>query len=47
VPIETGIEDVKVSSPATESPYYNLNGIRVAQPRKGVYIKDGKVVVIK
>lgn len=47
VPIETGIEDVKVSNFSNNSPYYNLNGIRVAQPRKGVYIKDGKVVVIK
>ena len=26
---------------------YDLSGIRVVQPRKGVYIKNGKVVVIK
>lgn len=27
--------------------YYSLDGIRVAQPRKGVYIQNGKKVVIK
>ena len=27
--------------------YYNLNGLRVETPAKGVYIKDGKKVVVK
>jgi hypothetical protein len=27
--------------------YYNLNGQRVAQPQKGLYIVNGKKVVIK
>ncbi len=27
--------------------YYNLNGLRVETPSKGIYIKDGKKVVVK
>ena len=27
--------------------YYNLNGQRVANPTKGIYIKDGKKVLLK
>ncbi len=27
--------------------YYNLNGLRVETPAKGIYIKDGKKVVVK
>ncbi len=31
----------------SSSPYYTLGGQRVAMPRKGIYIKDGRKVVIK
>ena len=27
--------------------YYNLNGQKVEQPRKGIYIRDGKKVIVK
>lgn len=35
-PIETGVEDTLVASEAAE--YYNLQGIRVANPREGIYL---------
>ena len=40
---QSGKAERKVQSES----WYNLNGIRVAQPRKGVYIQNGKKVVIK
>lgn len=44
----TGIEQVSSDkSQVTSEEWYTLEGIRVAQPRKGVYIHNGKVVVIK
>ena len=33
--------------PAIEGAYYNLNGQQVAQPAKGLYIVNGKKIVIK
>lgn len=30
-----------------DAPYYNLNGVRVAQPCKGIYIQNGKKVIVK
>jgi hypothetical protein len=41
----TGIEAVKTTKANGE--YYNLAGQRVAQPTKGLYIVNGKKVVIK
>ena len=43
---ETGINDVK-SVQKNDNRYYNLNGLEVAQPTKGLYIVNGKKVVIK
>lgn len=40
----TGINNVTIQS---DGKYYNLNGLRVETPSKGVYIKDGKKVVVK
>ena len=41
----TGIKTIdKVSESGA---LYNLNGARVAKPTKGLYIQDGKKVVIK
>ena len=34
-------------STATDSPYYNLSGQRVAMPAKGIYIVNGKKIIIK
>ena len=44
----TAIEDVVKSQEQTaDSQYFNLNGQRVAQPTKGLYIVNGKKVIIK
>ncbi|MBO6187340.1 MAG: hypothetical protein J6O23_02410 [Prevotella sp.] len=42
----TGISEIENSKSKIEN-YYNLNGQRVAQPRKGLYIVNGKKIVIK
>lgn len=41
---ETGIDNVTYQS---DGEFYNLRGQRVETPAKGVYIKDGKKVVVK
>ena len=43
----TGINMVNGSELKVNGEYYNLNGQRVAQPTKGLYIVNGKKVVIK
>ena len=44
----TGIESIAKSQELTANgQYYNLNGQRVAQPTKGLYIVNGKKVIIK
>ena len=42
----TGIANVETSKDESGD-YYTLQGVKVAQPQKGVYIKNGKKVVIK
>ena len=42
----TGINEVKGSG-ATVNGYYNLNGQRMVQPTKGLYIVNGRKVVLK
>ena len=42
----TDIETIS-KSPLTVNQYYDLQGRRVAQPTKGLYIKDGKKVIVK
>ena len=44
---ETAIKDVRIMEGESNAPYYDLNGMRIAQPRKGIYIKNGKKVVVK
>ncbi len=41
----TGIKNIKVGS--EDNVYYNLNGQRVLYPTKGLYIVNGKKVIIK
>ena len=41
----TGISSVKAE--LTMGEVYNLNGQRVSAPRKGLYIMDGKKVIVK
>ena len=44
----TGIEGVaKSQEPKANGQYFNLNGQRVAQPAKGLYIVNGRKVVLK
>lgn len=45
--ITTGINDAKTVRAIEFSTYYNLNGQRVAQPSKGIYIVNGKKTVVK
>lgn len=42
---ETGIQNV--ASESVDGGYYTLQGVKVAQPQKGVYVKNGKKVIIK
>ena len=43
----TGIEDVVDSGNAEQAPAYNLNGQRVDAPKNGVFVKNGKIVIMK
>ena len=43
----TGIDSVQGSEFTVNGEYYNLAGQRVAQPTKGLYIVNGKKVVVK
>lgn len=43
----TGISEAAVSSEAADSEIYNLNGQRVANAQKGLYIVGGKKVMVK
>lgn len=43
----TGIEAVEQQATKADNQYFNLAGQRVAQPTKGLYIVNGKKVVIK
>ena len=43
----TGINDVRSQKEDVRSAYYNLNGQRVAQPAKGLYIVNGKKYIVK
>ena len=43
----TSIEHLDATTPQADGQYYNLAGQRVAQPTKGLYIVNGKKVVIK
>lgn len=44
----TGIDEVTTATATAESgTFYNLKGMKVAKPQKGLYIKDGKKILIK
>lgn len=43
----TGITEIEKSVDAGNEAVFNLNGQRVAQPKKGLYIVNGKKVIIK
>lgn len=46
-PTVTGINGISETAEEDNAPYYNLNGMRVDHPQKGVYIHNGKKVIIK
>ncbi len=43
----TGMKDVRSDMEEGRGEYYNLNGQRIAHPTKGLYIKDGKKIMVK
>jgi hypothetical protein len=43
----TGISSMQNSQSTMHHEVYNLNGQRVAQPAKGLYIVDGRKVIVK
>ena len=45
--VSTGIENVDIKMEDGKNVYYDLNGKRVLYPQKGIYILNGKKVVIK
>ena len=44
---ETGIGATLMNRERVNSEVYSLSGLRVAQPTKGLYIMDGRKVVVK
>ena len=44
---ETGVNEVRGQKEEVRGDFYNLAGQRVAQPTKGLYIQNGKKIVIK
>lgn len=43
----SGITSARYNDIRSESPLYNLNGIEVTNPSKGIYIQDGKKIIVK
>lgn len=43
----TGISELKNHVSNTEAAYYTLQGVKVAKPVKGIYIHQGKKVIVK
>lgn len=43
----TGIADVRGKKPDVRGDFFDLQGRKVAQPKKGLYIKNGKKVIVK
>jgi len=43
----TGIKSISADGRLNDGVIYNLQGVRVSNPQKGVYIRNGRKVVIK
>lgn len=43
----SSIDDVQVADAQAETPYYDLQGRKVSNPSQGIYIHNGKKVVVK
>ena len=46
-PITSGIRDIQLNKRAADDAIYNLQGQRIAKPRKGLYIQNGKKLIAK
>jgi hypothetical protein len=44
--VTSGIREI-VNSKSVNSKYYDLQGRRVSQPAKGLYLRDGRKVIVK
>ena len=44
---DTAVDEINVSKDDDSDDFYNLNGIKVTNPKKGIYIKNGKKYVFK
>lgn len=45
-PVITGISQVRADANAQGDAYYNLSGQRVDNPSRGIYIKNGKKIIL-
>lgn len=43
----TGISELKNNTPNADAAYYTLQGVKVVKPVKGIYIHQGKKVIVK
>ena len=43
----TGISTAKVNTQADDNAWYTLQGVRVAQPTRGIYVRNGKKIIVK
>ena len=43
----TGITDLQTTANGQRDVWYTINGQRTTNPTKGLYIQNGKVVVVK
>lgn len=43
----TGISDDNVNENTSDVPYYDLKGMKVENPQRGIYIQNGKKIIIK
>ena len=43
----TGITTAEVSTQAEDNAWYTLQGVRVTQPTRGIYVRNGKKIFIK
>lgn len=43
----TGISTAKVNTQVEDNAWYTLQGVRVAQPTRGIYVRNGKKIIVK
>ena len=45
--VATGIESYQMDTKTSDQPLYNLAGQQVRQPKSGIYVRNGKKIIIK